>query len=631
MARYWGDFATLVLFLYVSIHSTSIYAKVDETLLEKKVVGQGAGLLLLSETAREFRYQALSKYRTIIRERGEKEAEKLRKCRQNYLLGIAQFDCFSAAFLPAYMRNQLQTEMLDGAGIYIREIRQPLLQLLGSTLVETPPQAISDIAQVVRVWRRYQITTDTEQPTRLGQSAVRWNPNDLLGRLYLLNYKVRLAAAIELFDTYELVLSKYLFDDEMRKALRYMDKSDQEIGEALLDIWESVEDGSLLNELAAAIRFYDSMAGQLPGRSRPEVLSATAADLEEALDRHIHSSVAYQYVHRNPGKLLNRNGLARWWNSNLDLVKSLARESLHSVSAVVGNTLGRAQCRQGLLHQVYVQKPDEISVLESRMKAGDILLEKTPFRMTDNFIPGHYGHVAIWLGSRKELQQLGVWELLPDLHRELVQYHNYPESPTLQELVDDGFRIVEALRDGVQLNSLEHFIDIDDLAVIRPRGCMSENTANDPNLSGCFTREELRQAVINSIRQLGKSYDFAFDVYTKDKIVCSELAYQAYTELEFDITPSLGSMASISPDQVAVKADGDESGKEGPDAFYPAVVIHNGTDIQGSEQQLKQVFRKLLDASDESYAWVYRNTSASPVPPCPVDEQRDPIETLLSY
>ena len=32
-------------------------------------------------------------------------------------------------------------------------------------------------------------------------------------------------------------------------------------------------------------------------------------------------------------------------------------------------------------------------------QAGDILLEKTPFRLTDKLIPGYWGHAAVWIGG----------------------------------------------------------------------------------------------------------------------------------------------------------------------------------------------------------------------------------------
>jgi hypothetical protein len=88
------------------------------------------------------------------------------------------------------------------------------------------------------------------------------------------------------------------------------------------------------------------------------------------------------------------------------------------------------------------------------------------------------------------------------------------------------------------LNPIEHFLNIDDLAVLRGADPEPELTAN---------------TVIQALRQVGKAYDFNFDVETTDRIVCSELVYLAYTHIEWPTKKMLG-RATISPDNVAEKA-----------------------------------------------------------------------------
>ena len=53
-----------------------------------------------------------------------------------------------------------------------------------------------------------------------------------------------------------------------------------------------------------------------------------------------------------------------------------------------------------------------------------------------------------------------------------------------------------------------------------------------------------------AFRQLGKKYDFNFDVNTTDKIVCSELAYVSFPSIDWPTEKVLG-RHSISPDNVA--------------------------------------------------------------------------------
>ncbi|MDX2412390.1 MAG: YiiX/YebB-like N1pC/P60 family cysteine hydrolase, partial [Woeseiaceae bacterium] len=102
----------------------------------------------------------------------------------------------------------------------------------------------------------------------------------------------------------------------------------------------------------------------------------------------------------------------------------------------------------------------------------------------------------------------------------------------------DQKQIIEALRDGVQLNTLEHFINVDDIAILRP--IFDESNA----------KEFAKEALVMAFRQLGKKYDFNFDVDTTDKIVCSELAYISFPSVDWPTEKTLG-RHSISPDNVA--------------------------------------------------------------------------------
>jgi hypothetical protein len=98
--------------------------------------------------------------------------------------------------------------------------------------------------------------------------------------------------------------------------------------------------------------------------------------------------------------------------------------------------------------------------------------------------------------------------------------------------------VVEALRSGVELNPLSHFLNIDDLAALRARKMDDKGRAT---------------VILNAFRQIGKEYDFNFDVETRDRIVCSELIYVTHTGIDWPTTKTLG-RATISPDQVAAKA-----------------------------------------------------------------------------
>jgi uncharacterized protein YycO len=141
-------------------------------------------------------------------------------------------------------------------------------------------------------------------------------------------------------------------------------------------------------------------------------------------------------------------------------------------------------------------------------------------------IPGFWGHAAIWIGNEQELKALGIWN-----HPLVTKYH----TPIRQ-----GQVIVEALRPGVTMNPLEHFLNIDDMAILRVR-----------NLE--FDADAKAAVILQALRQVGKAYDFNFDVETTDTIVCSELIYQVYTAIEWPTQKALG-RTTISPDNIAQRA-----------------------------------------------------------------------------
>jgi len=176
------------------------------------------------------------------------------------------------------------------------------------------------------------------------------------------------------------------------------------------------------------------------------------------------------------------------------------------------------ETRKGKLYN----REDVLVSLRKQLCAGDILLEKTPFRLTDKLIPGFWGHAAIWIGSENELKRLGIW--------------NHPVIAPYKKQIKSGHCIVEALRSGVEINTLRHFLNIDDFAVIRPE----------------INTIQLTERIILSLRQVGKEYDFNFDVETTDKIVCSELIYTVYGGIDWQTEKMLGRY-TISPDDVARK------------------------------------------------------------------------------
>lgn len=211
--------------------------------------------------------------------------------------------------------------------------------------------------------------------------------------------------------------------------------------------------------------------------------------------------------------------------------------------------------------------------LIAEMKPLDILMEKTPFRLTDKLIPGHYGHVAIWLGTEQQLKDLRVWDQIP---------------AKIQNKVRSGHYIVEALRPGVEINTLEHFLNIDDMLVIR-------DTRSD------VTDEYRRKAILQAVAQIGKAYDFNFDVLTHETIVCSEIAYVVFADIKWPLENTLNRY-TISPDNVAQMAVGQNR------IFEPVILYYNGKRYY---KDLPKSVSLLLKAQEKYYTEFERLQTAN--------------------
>jgi uncharacterized protein YycO len=189
------------------------------------------------------------------------------------------------------------------------------------------------------------------------------------------------------------------------------------------------------------------------------------------------------------------------------------------LSGGFGNTAGGVRWRKGHL----LKKENIHQEILDQLKPLDIITEKTYFALTDKLIPGHFGHNAIWLGTKEELIKNGMWN-----HRAIIPYHKDIEA---------GKSILESDRTGTHLKSLKVFMNVDEFAILRLKEIHS------------LTNERVEEIYTVALSQIGKIYDFNFDVETTDKLVCSELLYQSFTNVFWPTKPYLGRV-TITPDNV---------------------------------------------------------------------------------
>lgn len=375
-------------------------------------------------------------------------------------------------------------------------------------------------------------------------AARRWiNPTDKAGQDQLFDIQLGLAAALVLMDSYQIAVQPYANSASTAYTLTY----DVSSAQSLRNLERNYHSPDYRSRLAYATRFVDDYMSW----RRSHGLAASAE--ENYLYTLSQSTLWYVSLRKDGGS--SAQDMVHYLAHDLDLrQKNLQQKLSFGLSLGFGNMVGLVQTRKGKLSHF---SPAEVSQLASELKPLDILLEKTPFRLTDKMIPGHYGHVAIWLGSEEELRALGVWDQI---------------APAYQQRIRAGGRIVEALRDGVTISTLEHFLNIDDLLALRDRRVVDDAYR--------------RTAILTTLEQVGKEYDFNFDVMSHQRIVCSELAYVVFPDVQWPLDRMLGRY-TISPDNVAQLAVNDHP------VFAPVVIYHDGKRvIKGLDQTLAALVAK---------------------------------------
>lgn len=345
-----------------------------------------------------------------------------------------------------------------------------------------------------------------------------------------------LSAALILYDNYLLAIAPYREDHDFRRHLNRSDRGYGIHAGTLTEVAINFASAENRRRTTRAIKWVEQNA---------KSFEVQPFEQYGYLLRSVEQSPSLHMVRKSAPLSNFGDFLGQFGTSGIDSLFALKDESTNLSSLLFGNTIGLVQTRRGKLYE----RPEVVPHVRRNLKAGDILVEKTPFRLTDSFIPGHWGHAAIWIGDESELRELGIWD--------------HPVVRPHQESVRAGRGVIEALRSGVEMNTIERFLNVDDLAVLRH---------GDPG------KERLAEIVVQTFRQVGKAYDFNFDAESTQRMFCSKLVYIAYGDMKWPTSRMLG-RATVSPDNIAALATSD-----GP--LKVALLYHDGKEVAEEPQRL---------------------------------------------
>ncbi len=173
--------------------------------------------------------------------------------------------------------------------------------------------------------------------------------------------------------------------------------------------------------------------------------------------------------------------------------------ALYGLQKVVSELMSDIWVRRG--HQPSL--PAEIrEQMSSLLAPGDVFIVRKEYALTNYFLPGYWPHAALYLGTADELQTLGVDS----------GEHVQPRWSKLAGGDEEPRRVLESMKDGVQIRSVDSPLASDSVVVVRPQ----------------LESAQIAAAISKGMVHEGKPYDFDFDFNRSDRLVCTEVVYRTY-------------------------------------------------------------------------------------------------------
>lgn len=133
------------------------------------------------------------------------------------------------------------------------------------------------------------------------------------------------------------------------------------------------------------------------------------------------------------------------------------------------------------------------------LKAGDVIVTRHDLVASNLFLPGYWPHTALYIGSEQRRAELDI---------------SLDES--IAKRWSGEINILEAKKDGVLFRPLAETLSVDEFVIIRPQ----------------LSDKSLAIALNRVCKHEGKGYNFDFDFFRSDQLVCTEVIYRAFDGLD---------------------------------------------------------------------------------------------------
>lgn len=193
-----------------------------------------------------------------------------------------------------------------------------------------------------------------------------------------------------------------------------------------------------------------------------------------------------------------------------DKAKMAVNDNLYAAREVLFTTVGDIKAPTAKpLHF----SPEQKKLVKSLLRPGDIILTYSAGYMSNIFLPGHFKHGIVYVGSPAQRQGMGLTEAKVRDCAPLPSETMYPYLA--RERLPNGYEadVIEAVSEGVVFNSMDFLMDshINRMVILRPQ----------------LEAEELVGALSHTYSLLNNPYDFKFDFNDGACECCTEIIYRS--------------------------------------------------------------------------------------------------------
>lgn len=222
-----------------------------------------------------------------------------------------------------------------------------------------------------------------------------------------------------------------------------------------------------------------------------------------------------------PARRYAKARLGYRWHSWRRRRRSAANQAVFALFEGFGRVI--AEMRVGREHRALRVAENRLNEL---LQPGDVIVTRHDYALSNLFLPGFWPHAALHVGDEHVKVRLELDRVEPR------------SAPWVNPC-----RVLEARKDGVLFRQLDDTLSVDAFTVIRPR----------------LAPDEIDTGIARAVSHAGKLYNFDFDFFAADRLVCTEVVYRAYDglgDIHMPLTKRSGKLTFSAEDLLDLAVDG---------------------------------------------------------------------------